>query len=132
MLGGTKAEKHRLPIAEIRKRADEEWDRTLVWGARAAFGVIGSQAVLVTVLFVLPRLYPIVPAVGFLGAVYAFVRFLWHAERSARWRRQAPPAAYRRLHPLVRFAADWPAPVILGGLALLASVTIGVISLTGH
>ena len=129
---GKSAGEHPLRVAEIRKRADDEWYKSRVWGERAAFGVIGAQAVLVFVLFVLPRLYPVVPAVAFLAAVYAFVRYLWHLERSARWRRQAPTAAWRRLHPLMRFQADYPVPVGLGGVALLALVTIVLIDLSGR
>jgi hypothetical protein len=132
MVRGKRADDERLRIAEIRKRADDEWDRSRLWGARAAFGVIGSQAVLVIVLFLLPRLYPVVPLVAFLAWLYVFVRYLWHLERSARWRRQAPTAAYRRLHPLVRFAADWPVPVALGGLFLLSLGTIALINLSGR
>lgn len=132
MVRGNTADDERLRIAEIRRRADDEWDRSLVWGARAAFGVIGSQAVLVFVLFLVPRLYPVVPLVAFLAEVYFIVRYMWHLERSARWRRQAPPAAYRRLHPLLRFQADWPVPVILGGLALMALVAIWLINLSGR
>lgn len=132
MLPGRSAEDERLRIAEIRKRADDEWYKSRSWGERAAFGLIGSVAVAVIVLFLLPRLYPVVPVVAYLAWLYAFVRFLWHVERSARWRRQAPTAAYRRLHPLVRFAADWPVPVALGGLALIALVTIELINLSGR
>lgn len=129
---GKGADDERRRIAEITRRADDEWDRSLVWGARAAFGLIGSWAVLVIVLFLLPRLYPVVPLTAFVAWLYVFVGYLWHLERSARWRRQAPPAAYRRLHPLVRFQADWPVPVILGGLLVISMVTIGLIRLSGH
>ena len=125
------ASEHERRIAEIRKRADDEWDKSLIWGARAAFGVIGQQALLVFVLYVAPRLYPVVPGVSFLILLYVFVRFMWHLERSAHWRRQAPPAAYRRLHPVIRFQADWPVPVIVGGIVLLSLIAIEVVNLSG-
>jgi hypothetical protein len=115
----------RITISAILETQREEWDKSRVWLARAAFLLIIAFVLLVIGSAFRPLL-PVALVVGCV-AFYAIGRFGWHVQRSANARRRSQTR--RHVHGVLKVMSDWPVPVGLGITAVVIAFALVVAAL---